>query len=309
MTYSPLISVVICTYNPRSDYLSQVLQSLYSQTLAKEAWELLLIDNASEKILSTEIDISWHPQSRHIREEKLGLTPARLKGIKESIAEILIFVDDDNVLAPDYLEVALQISKDYSLLGAWGGQVRPEFEVQPPEWTKPYWGMLAIREFDRDKWSNLPNQHETTPCGAGLCIRKFVAEKYALLVSTQTERAELDRKGKQLISCGDSDMAWTSCDLGLGTGQFISLKMNHLIPASRIEQDYLERLSEGMGYSLTIVNSFRGQLPTKASWRAKIFQSYLRWRLLPDERRLYDAGRRGIDRALKELNCRSLAGS
>ena len=92
------LSVIICTHNPRSDYLSRVLQALDSQSLSKESWELLLIDNASEKILSTEIDLSWHPNSRHIREEQLGLTPARLRGIKESVGEILIFVDDDNVL-------------------------------------------------------------------------------------------------------------------------------------------------------------------------------------------------------------------
>jgi glycosyltransferase involved in cell wall biosynthesis len=303
MASSILVSVIICTHNPRSDYLSRVLQALDSQTLSKDLWELLLIDNASEKILSTEIDLSWHPNSRHIREDELGLTPARLRGIKEAKSETIIFVDDDNVLDLDYLEVALRISKDYPFIGAWGGQIRPEFEIEPPEWTKPYWGILAIREFDQDKWSNLLHQHETTPCGAGLCVRKFVAEKYAQSVSTQTEKIKLDRKGKQLTSCGDSDLAFTACDLGLGTGQFTALKMTHLIPAFRLQLDYIERLVEGITYSNTILNSFRGQTPTiQISWQRKIIQYYRRWRLSPNQRRLHDASQRGLDMALKELN-------
>ncbi|MBD2358443.1 glycosyltransferase family 2 protein [Tolypothrix sp. FACHB-123] len=296
-----IISVIICTYNPRRDYLDKVLAALKSQTLSLEQWELLFIDNASDQFLSSEIDITWHPNAYHIREEQLGLTPARLRGIKEAKTEILIFVDDDNVLNSDYLEVALQISKDYPFIGAWGGQIRPNFEIEPPEWTKPYWPMLVIREFERDKWSNLLHQHETTPCGAGLCIRKFVAEKYAESLSIQTERIKLDRQGKQLTSGGDSDLAFTACDMGLGTGQFTALKMTHLIPAFRLQLDYLERLAEGMTYSHTIVNSIRGQIPKKPSWRKKLFQYYIRWRLTPNQRRLHDASIRGLDMALKSL--------
>ncbi|WP_414550949.1 glycosyltransferase [Anabaena sp. CCY 0017] len=296
------LSIIICTHNPRQDYLTKVLEALKNQTLCVNTWELLLIDNASDKLLASEIDLSWHPHSHHIREDELGLTPARLRGIREAKAEILVFVDDDNVLDDDYLEVVLKIGKDYPFIGAWGGQIRGEFEIEPPEWTKPYWGMLAIREFDQDKWSNLLHQHETTPCGAGLCIRKFVAEKYAESVYNQNTRIKLDRKGKQLTSCGDSDLAFTACDMGLGTGQFTSLKMTHLIPASRLQLDYIERLVEGMTYSTTMLNSLRGKFPTRITWRRKLLQYYFRWRLAPNQRRLHEASLRGLNMALSELN-------
>jgi glycosyltransferase involved in cell wall biosynthesis len=295
------ISVVICTHDPRLDYLNRVLQSLNSQTLTKHFWELLLVDNLSETILSTEIDLSWHPHSRHIREDELGLTPARLRGIKEAKAETIIFVDDDNILDLDYLEVSLRISKDYPFIGAWGGQIRPEFEIEPPEWTKPYWGMLAIREFDRDSWSNLLHQHKTTPCGAGLCVREFVAKKYVELVYKQPQKVKLDRKGKQLTSCGDSDLAFTACDLGLGTGQFTALKMTHLIPAFRLQLDYLERLTEGFSYSQTILNWIRGELPQKVSWWRNLYMYYFRWWLDPNQRSIYSASQRGVDMALREI--------
>lgn len=297
----PVLSVIICTHNPRYDYLNQVLKALKSQTLLLEQWELLLIDNASQQLLSLKIDLSWHSNARHIREEQLGLTPARLRGIQEAETETLVFVDDDNVLDSDYLEMTLKISKEYLLLGAWGGQIRPDFEEEPPAWTKPHWPMIAIREFDRDKWSNASYQNETTPCGAGLCIRKVVATKYAELIREQPERAGMDRKGKLLTSCGDSDLALTACDIGLGTGMFQSLKLTHLIPVTRLQEDYLLRLAEGTSYSMTLLNSFRGELPAKLSWQAKLLQYYRRWRLEPRTRRIYDASQRGLALAIKEM--------
>jgi glycosyltransferase involved in cell wall biosynthesis len=75
------LSVIICAHNPRPDYLFRTLEALRSQTVPNAQWELVLIDNASGKPLALHIDLSWHPEGRHIREEELGLTPARLRGI------------------------------------------------------------------------------------------------------------------------------------------------------------------------------------------------------------------------------------
>ncbi len=258
----PSLSVIICTHNPRLEYLHKVLKALESQTLPMEQWELLLIDNASNQLLDSEIDLSWHPNGRHLREEKLGKNYALLLGFQEAKSEILAIVDDDNVLDAYYLELSLQISKDWPMLGAWGGQIRPDFEVTPPNWTKPYWWMLAIRELDQDKWSNLLHCYDTIPVGAGMCLRKCVADKYTQLVSNSSIRLNLDPKGKQLLRGGDIDLAFTSCDVGLGTGVFVSLKVTHLIPVSRLEEDYLLRLAEGIAYSNTVVEYFRGKIPT-----------------------------------------------
>src|SRR5271168_5062239 len=97
------LSVIICSHNPRPDYLQRTLDGLKSQTLPKQQWELLLVDNRSKDRLSERWDLSWHPYGRHVREEELGLTAAMLTGIREARGRILIVVDDDNVLASDYL--------------------------------------------------------------------------------------------------------------------------------------------------------------------------------------------------------------
>jgi len=293
----PFISVILCTHNPRPDYLARTLSALQGQTLALEQWELLLIDNASEQILASTIDLTWHPQSRHIRENQLGLTPARLRGIQEVTSNTLVFVDDDNVLNADYLETALSISQTCPIIGAWGGQIRADFEIPPPVWAEPYHlGFLAIREFNNDKWSNLLHQHDTTPCGAGLCVRKSVANQYADMVRSDPKRLQLDRKGQSLSSCGDTDLAFTACDMGLGTGQFTALQLTHLISANRLTPDYLLRLIEGITCSQIILDSLRGKFPTRLplspakQWLRRLYHL---WKLPPTERRVREAITRG----------------
>ena len=113
-----LVSVIICSHNPREDYLRRVLDALKAQTLPIKDWELLLVDNASKEPMAGRFDLSWHPNARHLREEKTGLTHARLCGIAEAKAGLLVFVDDDNVLRADYLQAALKISKEWPQLGA-----------------------------------------------------------------------------------------------------------------------------------------------------------------------------------------------
>jgi len=296
------LSIIICTHNPQEKNLTQVLVALEKQTLPFEQWELVIIDNASKQPLATEIDLSWHPNSRIIREEKLGLTSARLRGIQDSYSDILIFVDDDNVLEPDYLETALQISKNYSYIGAWGGQILPLFEEPPAEWTKPYWEWLAIRTFERDKWTNMTNT-EIYPCGAGLCVRRFVAVQYCELVQSDSRRLGLDRKGDLLFGGGDLDLSFTACDMGLGIGMFTSLKLTHLIPPGRLQQDYLIRLAEANAYSNLILSTFREKvsLPPQRNTFGKLIDFYRLYRMSSRDRQFHLAKRRGATMAYKEI--------
>src|SRR5687768_10274760 len=113
---TPALSVVICTHNPREAYLSRVLQALAGQTLARDEWELVIVDNGSNKPVVDQVDLSFQPNARVEREDQLGLTHARLRGIRESRGETIVFVDDDNVLAPDYLAHALEIGKSWPQL-------------------------------------------------------------------------------------------------------------------------------------------------------------------------------------------------
>ena len=187
----PVISVIICTHNPRPDYLTRVLEALRAQTLPVDRWELLLVDNASEQPLGGRFDLSWHPHARHVREEKTGLTHARLCGIAAAQADLLVFVDDDNVLRRDYLEAALKIAADYPQIGAWAGSCIPEFEVEPPAELRPWLAGLVIEKLKTPLWARLPRGSEATPPGAGMTVRRKVALRYRELTLTNPLRQTL----------------------------------------------------------------------------------------------------------------------
>jgi glycosyltransferase involved in cell wall biosynthesis len=287
------ISVITCSHNPRPDYLKQVLDALKNQSLDQQRWEYLLIDNASAEPLASRVDLSWHPNARHISEEQLGLTHARLRGISESKGDVLVFVDDDNVLDADYLEQALRIATEWPMLGSWSGQSRPGFEAPPPEWTRRYWGNLVIRTLDEDVWSNLPTLPETMPCGAGLCLRRRVAAHYLQLHQTGQRPLILDRAGTSLMSAGDNDLAACACDINLGVGLFKALKLVHLIPSVRLQEEYLLRLVEGIACSGVVFRSFREKESHQHRWQRRLADS-LRMLLMDQrQRRFFRASKRG----------------
>ena len=217
------ISVIVCAHNPRRAYLQRVLDALRDQTLRLEQWELLLIDNACREPLALSWDLSWHSNAAHVREDELGLTPARLRGISEARGEILVFVDDDNVLSSNYLENALEIARQWPLLGVWGGTIKGEFEVQPEPCVEPLLGYLCLREFSKPIWSNNAEDWRAQPSGAGLCSRAVVGKFYAEQLTREPLRRRLGRIGQSLSSGEDSDLIQTSCDLGFGFGNFPQL--------------------------------------------------------------------------------------
>jgi glycosyltransferase involved in cell wall biosynthesis len=227
------------------------MEGLRAQTMPHSRWELLLIDNGSDESLASRIDLSWHPEGRHILEEELGLTPARLRGIAEATGDLLIFVDDDNVLQRDYLEAASQISVNHPYLGAFGGSIEAEFEVEPDPRLQSLLPSLAIRGVTGAKWANFGSA--ALPFGAGLCVTAKVAQAYAANTSGSEIRRCLDRRGGSLMGGGDLDLAMTSYGLGMGVGLFDKLVVTHLIDKRRLSPQYLHRVFVEGTYSSHIV--------------------------------------------------------
>ena len=262
----PRNSVIICAHDPRADYLERTLAALRDQTLPANDWELLLVDNASAEPLSERFDIGWHPAGRHVRELELGLTPARLRGIAEAAGDLLIFVDDDNVLASDFLANAVRLADTHAFLGAWGGSALGEFDTEPEGWTRSYLHELTIREVAAPVWSNNIEDMSAVPFGAGLCIRKAVAERYAAALREKTDRKQLGRKGSSLMSGEDMDMVLMCRELGLGFGLFPELTLKHLIPPARHQEDYLARLLYAKSFSQQVLLAAHSKPKPAPSW-------------------------------------------
>ena len=248
------VSVIICAHNPRHDYFRQVIDALRNQSLSKDRWELLVVDNASSVDLSCRWDLSWHAQARHVREEQLGLTSARMRGVCEASADLLVFVDDDNVPATRYLEAAVRIFRTTGDLGIAGGIVRPEWCDKPPEpWmSDELFSALALRDFGRETliWKRGSDANHLpwfSPVGAGMVARRAALAGW---LNDTSGHILPDRSGSDFASCGDHDIVLHAIRSGWSIGYFPELQSTHLIPARRLESEYLARLSHGIGKSL-----------------------------------------------------------
>jgi len=171
----------------------------------------------------------------------------------------VLMVDDDNVLAPDFLEKTLSIAEEHPDLGAWGASIEGEFEIPVPGWLERELLFLAVRPIDRTQIALRPEAGFRTPAGAGMTLRRQVADRYLEMLDRDPLRAELDRKGKSLISSGDTDLSMCAWDNGLGLANFPELKLVHLIPRERMTVAYMARLHEGMAFSAYVFNSLRGE--------------------------------------------------
>jgi glycosyltransferase involved in cell wall biosynthesis len=246
----PRLSVILCTHNPRADYLRRAFDSLRTQTCSLDSWELLVVDNASREPLASSWDLSWHPRGRHVREETLGLVLARLRGIDEAAGDLLVFVDDDNVLAPDYLERAIAIFERLPFIAVLGaGSIDPEFEREPSSALASRLQLLTIRRCLHERWSNNPADHEVIPWGAGLCVRQPIGNAYVRLVSRLPTTAALGRVGDTLFAGDDDVFSWAASAAGWGFGVFPELRLTHLIEETRVHRGHLLRLAREHAFS------------------------------------------------------------
>ena len=242
------------THNPHADRLRAALQGLRAQILPHGEWELIVVDNASVEFPEESFFRSHGPTNfRLSREDTLGLTAARRNGFEQARGAVAVLVDDDNVLAPDYLHHVLSLFATHPQIGVAGGKSIPVFEKEPPPWAKEFFPLLALRDLgDARKIahglqpSGKPrNEYPPfAPLGAGMAIRR---EAWEAWLSHSGKRPSLtDRRGTELSSGGDNDIILCALSAGWEAGYFPELQLTHLIPASRLDADYLARLNRGI---------------------------------------------------------------
>lgn len=251
------LTVIICTHNPREDYLGRVLKALERQSLSPSRWELLIVDNASSRPVGDTVSIPWHADARIILEEKAGLTHARFRGAREARGEVLVFLDDDNVPDPDYLEKALILFNDKPMIGCVSGHIRGEYETPPPSWfTGEYQSWLAVRSVSQDRFSNFWHPR-SEPCGAGMVVRRSVLMSLDGSGKATEGGLVMDRSGTSLLSGGDVEISNHAMDIGFLVGQVAELKLTHLISSRRVSEEYLFLLYRNICASGQIIASRR----------------------------------------------------
>ena len=106
------VSVVIPTCNKKC-LLSRTLGSLFSQRLDPSQFEIVVVDDGSQDGTS-EILENQHPVplvfERHA--ETKGRAPSRNTGILRATGEIVVFLDDDMLVGPDFIQAHLTAQGD-----------------------------------------------------------------------------------------------------------------------------------------------------------------------------------------------------
>ena len=144
-----LISVIICTYR-RPDMLYLALQGLVGQTISKEYFEVIVVDNNSNDNTQS-ISDSFLKQLplRYVNEVKQGLSHARNRGVYESKGQYLAFLDDDAIPEKSWLETARvllsSLTEEYDCIG---GPILPFYTSEKPTWFKD--------EYETRSWGKTP---------------------------------------------------------------------------------------------------------------------------------------------------------
>ena len=249
-----LISVILCSYNPNEQNLARALDAILLQDLSPDKWELVVVDNNSSVPLKNRKLIV----DRHVKvvsEARQGLSAARECGIKQTLGDILVFVDDDNLLAPDYLRHVSSIFENRQI-GVVSGAIYPEYEIEPPEWFHKFEIMLAVRRPPREGMylTTIPLCNEYFPVGAGMAVRRQIVLDYYRMIAEGSVYIS-GRVGNQLSSAEDIDLDFFAISKGFLIGIAAVLKLTHIIPAARLTAEYLCRLAVGTTTGAVEVNS------------------------------------------------------
>lgn len=102
------LSVVMATYN-RSDLLVKQLQAFATQTIAKENFEVVIVNDGSVDDTANVLEV-WSKimgNLSYINQVNGGPAVARNKGVEVAKGEIIAFTDDDCIVDKDWVEAIL----------------------------------------------------------------------------------------------------------------------------------------------------------------------------------------------------------
>jgi glycosyltransferase involved in cell wall biosynthesis len=257
------LTVVICTYNGATR-LPEVLEALRScvdytdrhnaslpEASTPLTWDILVVDNNSKDetiAIVEQFQPQWpaHVPLRWASETRQGAAYARHHGIEISASPLIGFLDDDNIPAANWVVAAHQFGQDHPEAGAYGSQIRGDFEVEPPAELRKLLPFLAIVER-----GNNPLRYNSVkkvlPPSAGLVVRRQVWLDHV------PDRCILGGRTADSMLTGEDTEALTHI---LTSGWEIwynpTMTIQHRIPKWRLERTYLLPFFRGIGLSRSV---------------------------------------------------------
>lgn len=254
MNTSPNISIITSTYNPDPRVFGRCLNAIGNLERAELNVEFVIVDNNCDPPLAERTYVSeflrGHSWARLIKESTPGASFGRMRGIQASTGPLLIFFDDDNEPDPAYLLEAMDYSRRFPTVGAFGpGEIKVIFIDPVDDWIENYRGVFLEGSRETEKHSrDLETYHKYYPVGTGLVLLRNAANDYAERVSSGDLKTSC-RKGRSLSSGGDIQMVLNALLMGYEAGSSPSMKLNHLIDGRKSNREYIRRLAYGTAAS------------------------------------------------------------
>ncbi|KAA5548315.1 glycosyltransferase [Adhaeribacter rhizoryzae] len=249
-TGSPLgISVVICCYNS-SSRLPQTLKHLAKQKITKPnlQWEILVIDNASTDNTALVARNEWEKYKNNaplfiIPQPIPGTGPARDLGIEKANFEFILFCDDDNWLAENYVELAYEIMISNPHISALGGHANDICEITPPVWFESLKSAYAIGGQGPVKHGEISKIRGFIYTAGGVfrkSVLKDIEKKGFIKILT-------GRTGKNLNPGEDVELCYALILTGNKIYYDERMQFQHFLPKGRLSWAYYKKMKKGFG--------------------------------------------------------------
>jgi glucosyl-dolichyl phosphate glucuronosyltransferase len=255
------ISAVICTFK-RPDYLRLALRSLCEQTLASDAYEIVVVDNAADpdsERVAREFS-KGRGNLRYVVEEQVGLSHARNTGTQSAQGQYVAYMDDDARADPHWLESLLFAFEHVSPApAAIGGRVWLDWQGVKPAWVSEHYLSLFTYVDHGDSARFLGDEYLV---GANLAF-----DKQALLKLGGFD-ANLGRKGSSLRSGEETALLQQLQATQRGVYYEPAALVWHSVDSSRKRPGWLVRRVFWDGASQPFLE--RPELLRPANWRSAV---------------------------------------
>jgi glycosyltransferase involved in cell wall biosynthesis len=268
------LSVVICTYN-NVRCLGEALHALGAQKDRARAAVLpvLVIDNNSTDgtaaLIAQVIAAGSLPGLRRIVETQQGQAHARRRGVMESATEWIAFIDDDNYVAPDWLENACAFLDARPACGAFGGCNEIVWEEAPPPLVRATPYAYAVLDLGPEP-RRLEGEERWRLRGAGLVCRKS-----ALFAAGWLDwRVCVGRRGAGVPMSGDDlEIVMRIARAGFEIHYAPGCRLRHFITRDRLNFSYLDRIHLGFGLADPLLLGLKSR-QSLAGWSIALLRRY-----------------------------------
>jgi glycosyltransferase involved in cell wall biosynthesis len=262
-----LISAVICTLN-RANYLYKALQSLVAQTLSPDRYEIIVVDNGStdntKQVVSEEFTSFAH--LRYLYEPIMGLSQARNTGWQNAKGKYIAYLDDDAIAAPQWLEKIVEVYETVQPQPACvGGKVEPIWEIPKPDWLPD--NLLNFYTISNCSETPIVLNNNQWLVGANISFPRKILEELGSF------KTGLGRVGNKLLSMEENFIQEELRKKGYSCFYHPEIAVKHLIPATRLTQDWMLQRNYWEGISAAIYRIQKESPSMRRRWRIGLSQT------------------------------------